>query len=157
MNRFWKAVILTWLFVGTADLFCAYMSQWIKTGKYADKMLLYIAGGTLGLDTSMQGDNWVALLGLCTHYFIAFTFTVFFFWVFPKLKFLSFNKYVIGVLYGIFANLVVGQIIRWFTPLPSQPFNLSTVLVAWFILGIALGIPIACNTYKYYGVKGKTI
>jgi hypothetical protein len=152
MNKFTKAVILTWLFVGTADLTSAYISQWIRTGKFADKMLLYIAGGILGLDRSMQGDNWTAFLGLCTHYTIAFCATLAFFWVFPKLKFLSFNKYVIGMLYGILVNLVVGEVIRWCTPLPASPFNLSTVVVAWFILGIALGIPIAHNTYKYYGV-----
>ncbi|MEI9809519.1 MAG: hypothetical protein WDO16_17535 [Bacteroidota bacterium] len=41
---------------------------------------------------------------------------------------------------------------NWFTPLPYSPFVLSNALVAWFILGIALGIPIAHNAYKYYGV-----
>jgi len=152
MNRFFKAVVLTWLFVGTADLFAAYMSQWIKTGKFADKMLLYIAGGVLGLDTSMQGGNWVAFLGLCIHYTIAFCATLFFFWIFPKIKFLAFDKYVIGVLYAIFVNLVVGQVIRFLTPLPYNPFVLSNAVVGWFILSLALGIPIAYNTYKYYGV-----
>lgn len=153
MNRFWKAVILTWLFVGTADIIAAYVSQWIKTGKFADKMLFYIAGGVLGLDTSMQGGNWVAFLGLSIHYTIAFLLTVFFFWIFPKIKFLSFDKYVIGMLYGVFANLVVAQVIRWFTPLPDPSFVFSQALISWFILGVALGIPIAYNAYKYYGVK----
>jgi hypothetical protein len=153
MNRFFKAVLLTGLFVGTMDLLAAYISQWIKTGRFADKMLFYIAGGGLGLKNSMQGGNAVAFLGLFFHYFIAFSFTLFFFWIFPKLKFLSFNKYLVGVLYGIFVNLVVWQIIQIFTPLPDNPFVLSNSLVAWFILGIALGIPIAYNAYRFYGVK----
>ncbi|MEI9809518.1 MAG: hypothetical protein WDO16_17530 [Bacteroidota bacterium] len=108
MNKFFKVVIVTWLFVGTADLFAAYVFQWIKTGKFADKMLFYIAGGVLGLDTSMQGGNGVAFLGLFIHYLIAFLFTLFFFWVFPMVKFLRFDKYVIGMLYGIFAISAYG-------------------------------------------------
>ena len=153
MNRFWKAVILTWLFVGTMDLTAAYISQWIKTGKFADKMLYYIAGGILGLDTSMQGGNWTALLGLCIHYTIAFCATLFFFWIFPRLKFLWFDKWVIGAVYGAFVNIVVGRVINWFTPLPDSPFVLANVVVGWFVLALALGIPIAYNAYRYYGVK----
>lgn len=153
MNRFWKAVILTWLFAGTADLTAAYISQWIRTGKFADKMLYYIAGGVLGLDTSMQGGNWVALLGLINHYTIAFCATLFFFWIFPKVKLLWFDKWVVGALYGIFVNVVVSLVIKWFTPLPANPFVLANVVVAWFILAICLGIPIAYNAYRFYGVE----
>jgi hypothetical protein len=153
MNRFWKAVILTWLFAGTADLTAAYISQWIRTGKFADKMLYYIAGGVLGLDTSMQGGNWVALLGLVNHYTIAFCATLFFFWIFPKVKVLWFDKWVIGALYGIFVNVVVSLVINWLTPLPRNPFVLANVVVAWFVLALCLGIPIAYNAYRFYGVK----
>lgn len=153
MNRFWKAVVLTWLFAGTLDLTAAYVSQWIKTGKFADEMLYYIAGGVLGLDTSMQGGNWVAFVGLCVHYTIAFCATLFFFWIFPKVKFLSFDKWVIGAFYGIFVNIVVGLVINWVTPLPNNAFTLANLVVGWFILAIFLGIPIAYNAYRFYGVE----
>lgn len=146
-------MILTWLFVGTADLAAAYISQWIKTGKFADKMLYYIAGGVLGLDTSMRGGNAVAFLGLTVHFTIAFCATLVFFIVFPRFKFLAWDKYVIGALYGILVNVVVGLVINWFTPLPSTAFDLSTVVIAWFVLAIVLGIPIAYNAYRFYGVR----
>ena len=153
MNRFWKAVMLTWLFVGAMDLTAAYISQWVKTGKFADKMLYYIAGGVMGLDKSMQGGNWVALLGLCVHFTIAFCATLFFFCIFPKVKLLWFDKWVVGTFYGVFVNIIVGLVIRWFTPLRAAPFVLANVVVAWFILAIALGIPIAYNAYRFYGVE----
>jgi hypothetical protein len=153
MNRFWKAVVLTWLFAGTLDLTAAYISQWIRTGKFADHMLHYIAGGILGLDSSLQGGNWTALLGLSIHYTIAFCATLFFFLIFPRVRFLAFDKYVIGVLYAVFVNVAVSLVINWFTPLPSSPFVLANVVVAWAILGLALGIPIAYNAYRFYGVK----
>ena len=152
MTRFFKAVLLTGLFVGVADLLSAYISQWIKTGAYAAKMLNYIAGGALGLETSMSGGNWVQFLGLFFHFFICFAFTLLFFLVFPKLKFLSYNKYLVGMLYGVFIAVMVNQVILKFTPLPTQPFTVSGQIIAWFILGVLVGIPIAYNAYKYYGV-----
>jgi hypothetical protein len=146
-----KMVLLTGLFVGTTDLVAAYVSQWIKTGKFADKMLNYIAGGGIGLENSMNGGNWVQLMGLFFHYFIAFSFTLFFFLIFPRLKFLWYNKYLVGMLYGPFVGLTMGQLILKLTPLPSSPFSLSNSIVGWLILGVVLGIPIAYNAYKYYG------
>ena len=155
MNKFFKAVFLTGMFVGTTDLISAYVSQLIKTGKFADRMLQYIAGGLLGFPGSMQGGNWVALVGLLTHYFIAFAFTLLFFWIFPKLKFLSFNKYFVGMLYAVFVNLVMSQLVLPLTPLPTAAFNLGGALVGWYTLGVVLGIPIAYNAYKFYGVERK--
>jgi hypothetical protein len=151
---FTKTVILTGLLAGTLDLFSAYISQWIKTGAYSAGMLKYIAGGALGLETSMKGGNGVAFLGLFFHYFIAMSFTVLFFLVFPRLKFLWYDKYLVGVLYAVFVALVVNQLILPLTPLPTKPFDLSNAVQAWFILSIALGIPIAVRAYRFYGVEG---
>jgi hypothetical protein len=106
MNKFFKTVLLTALFVGTTDVVSAFITVWAKSGKFADKMFQYIAGGVLGLATSMKGGNAIAFLGLFFHYFIAFAFTLFFFWIFPRVKFLSFNKYLTGMLYAVFVNVV---------------------------------------------------
>ena len=153
MSRFFKTVLLTGLFVGTTDLVAAYVTQWIKTGKFADRMLHYIAGGALGLETSMKGGNGVAFLGLFFHYFIAFSFTLFFFLIFPRLKFLWFNKYLIGMLYGVFVAVMMGQVILPITPLPTSPFSLSNSIIGWITLGVVLGIPISYNAYEYYSVN----
>jgi hypothetical protein len=149
---FFKMVLLTGLFVGTTDLVAAYVSQLIKTGKFADKMLNYIAGGAIGLETSMNGGNWVQLMGLFFHYFIAFSFTLFFFLVFPRLKFLWYNKYLVGMLYGVFVALTMSRLILRLTPLPSNTFSLSNAIVGFLTLGVVLGIPIVYNAYKYYGI-----
>jgi len=151
MSRFFKTVLLTGLFVGTTDLLSAYISLTIQSG-FPKKMFYFIAAGALGTKTALEGGNWVALLGLFFHYFIAFSFTLFFFWIFPKVKFLAFNKYLIGMLYGIFVNVVMGVVILPMSRLPTGPFNLADSVLGWIILGVVLGIPIAYNTYKYYGV-----
>jgi hypothetical protein len=153
MNRFAKTVILTGLFVGTTDIILAFMTQWIKTGKFADGMFNYIAGGLIGLEQGMAGGNWAALLGIFNHYAIAMTFTVFFFIVLPRVRFLQFDKYVIGMLYGVFVNLVMRFIVLPLTPLPLGDFSLTREFVGWIALGVVLGVPIAYNAYKYYGIK----
>lgn len=153
-----KTILLTGLLVGTLDLTAAYISQWIKTGAYSAGMLKYIAGGALGLETSMKGGNWVAFLGLFFHYFIAMSFTVLFFLVFPRLKFLWYDKYLVGVLYAVFVALVVNQLILPLTPLPTKPFDLSMAVQGWFVLALALGIPIVYRAYRFYGVEeGKKV
>jgi hypothetical protein len=152
MNRFLKTVLLTGLLVGTTDLTYAYVSQWIKTGKYAEKMLNYIAGGALGLEQSIPGGNGVALLGLFFHYFIAFSFTLLFFLLLPRLKFLAFNKYLIGMLYAVFVDVVMGLVILPLSRLPTGPFSVAHSVVNWIVFGMLFGVPIAYNAYKYYGL-----
>jgi hypothetical protein len=153
MNKFFKAVLLTGLFVGTTDIISAFINISNKTGKFPEKMFNYIAGGALGLPAALNGGTPAAFLGLFFHYFIALSFTLFFFLVFPKLKLLAFNKYLVGMLYGIFVSQAMALILK-LTLLPSGgPFNLAGVFIAWIELGVIFGIPIAYNTYKYYGVE----
>jgi hypothetical protein len=148
---FFKSVLLTGLFVGLMDLISALVTQWAHTGKYADKMLNYIAGGALGIKTALAGGNGVQLLGLFFHFFIAFSFTLFFFWIFPRVLFLAYNKYLIGYLYGIFVTLVMGQIVVPLSRLPGWGFSVSGSIIDWIVFGTIFGIPVAYNTYKYYG------
>jgi hypothetical protein len=158
MNRFFKTVLLTGLFAGTMDFVNAYVRFTIPTGKVPDRMLNNIGGGALGPTTSMQSGSWGALLGLFFHYFIAYSFTLFFFWIFPRLKFLAFNKYLVGMLYAVFVTLVMGQLILPLSRLPvkwgSFTFN-TTTAIDWIVFGVMFGIPIAYNAYKYYGVRAE--
>ena len=153
MKNFFKTALLTGLFVGTTDILMAFITSYIKSGNFAEKMFHYIAGGALGLEKSMQGGNGVAFLGLFFHYFIATAFTFFFFWIFPRFKFLSFNKYLVGILYAVFVNLAMRFAILPLTPLPGSKFILSRAFIDWMLFGIVLGIPIVYNTYKFYGLE----
>ena len=150
MKSFWKVVLLTWLFVGTTDIISAYIHQFILTGKFADKMLKYIAGGALGLENSIKGGFWTSVLGLSFHYFIAFSFTLLFFLAYPKLKILSANPYLVGMLYGVFASSFMTFIVLPLTKLPPRPIVFQNLIVGWLILGVVLGIPIALSAKWFY-------
>jgi hypothetical protein len=153
MSKFFKTVLLTGLFVGTTDIVSAFVTIYIKFGKFPGKMFNYIAAGALGLPAAINGGTATAFLGLFFHYFIAFSFTLFFFLVFPKLKFLAFNKYLVGMLYAVFVNQMMDQVILRLTPLPAGPFNLAESLIGWVTFGIVFGIPVTYSTYKYYGIE----
>jgi len=161
MNKFWKTVLLTTLIAGTDDLIFAYVSQFVKTGKFADKMLYYIAGGGLGLETSMQGGFWIGLLGLFFHYFIAFSFTLLFFMAYPTLKFQRINKYwlfVIGMLYGPFVSCFMRYIVLPLSRLPAQkPLVIQKELLSWAIFGLVFSVPIAFMARMYYASKAKRL
>ncbi|AEW01126.1 hypothetical protein A4D02_14285 [Niastella koreensis] len=152
MTKFLKAVHLTALFVGTTDIVSAFITVYIKSGKFPEKMFNYIAAGLLGIPAAINRGTTIQLLGLLIHYFIAFSFTLLFFLVFRKIKFLAFNKYLVGMLYAVFVNLAMDFILK-LTPLPSRKFKLAESFIDWIILGVIFGIPIVYNTYKYYGVQ----
>ncbi len=154
MSRRTKVILLTGLFVGTTDIIAAMISGYLSNGKFPEKLLNYIAGGLVGLERAMSDPAW-GWLGLFNHYAIAMTFTIIFFLVFPKVKFLHFNRYLIGMLYGIFASCVMSFIVLPLTPLPPQDFVPIRAFISWMILGVALGIPVAYNAYRYYEVDDR--
>jgi hypothetical protein len=100
----------------------------------------------------MHGGNAAAFLGLFFHYFIAMAWTVFFFLIFPRLRFLAYNRYLVGMLYAVFVNMMMSEVILRMTPLPRGPFNLGTTFTDWLVFGVVFGIPIVYSAYRYYGV-----
>jgi hypothetical protein len=151
MKPFVKTVLLTGLLVGTTDIIAAYISTWIRSGRFPDKLLHYIAGGLLGLEPALGGGVGTALLGLCTHYFIAMMWTLLFFVIAPKLRLTSLNPYAVGFFYAVFVASMMNYVILPLTPLPTGgEFRLLPSLIGWTTLSIALGIPIAISARRLY-------
>ena len=147
-----KTVLLTGLLVGTLDISYAYINSTVQSGKFPALMFNFISGGVLGRQMGLNGGTPAALLGLFIHYFIAMAFTVFFFLVFPYWRFLRYNKYLVGMLYAVFVNLTVNQLIIRLTPLGPWAFNLNKAFPDMLIFGVVFGIPLAYSAYRYYGV-----
>ena len=145
-----KRVLLTGLLAGTLDIIAAYINSFLKTGKFAGKMFQYIAGGALGLKRSIPGVLWVGLLGFFFHYFIAFSFTLLLFMAYPRLKLFSFNKYLVGFLYGLFIGVFMTFVVLPLTKLPHTPFVFQNAIVSWLILAFMVGIPVAISASSYY-------
>jgi hypothetical protein len=151
MNRFWKAVLLTTLVAGTLDIIAAHVHRTILTGVFPLKMFYGIAAGAVGLKSALNGGPAIFALGVLIHYFISFSFTLFFFLLYPALSKVSLNKYLNGLLYALFVWLIMNFIVLPLTALPGKPFVLNIhQVIGFLILVVVFGLPISIMTDKYY-------
>jgi hypothetical protein len=153
-KNFLKTVALAGLLVGTLDITAALVKFYSKTGKDPLIVLKYIASAVVGKEAAYSGGNKMAALGLLLHFLIAFIWTIFFFWIYPKLKFLSFNRILTGILYGIFIWAIMSYVVVPMSKASSGgAFNLKQAAIDTLILIGAIGLPLSFIAHKYY--KGK--
>ena len=151
-KNFWKTIVLAGLLVGSLDIIAALVNFYCKTGKDPQIVLKYIASAVCGKD-AFAGGTTMSALGLLLHFMVAFIWTIFFFWIYPKLKFLSFNRVLTGILYGIFIWFVMSHAVVPLSKASVGAFNLKQAAIAALILIGAIGLPLSFIAYRYY--KGK--
>jgi hypothetical protein len=145
MHSLYKRILITGLIAGTLDILAAYTNIFIQTGRVSKKMFPYIAGGALGLKNSMNGGVPVILLGIFFHYLIAFSFTLFFFYLYRKNKVFGLNKFVAAFLYGYFIWAVMNLIVLPLSALPPATITVGKVLLDGSILGLMIGLPVSLS------------
>lgn len=155
-KSFWNTVLLTTLFVGIFDLALAIGMQWATKGAFPGKMLYYMAGGVLGLDTSMQGGLGIALVGLVTHFVISFCFTIVVFLIFPFFEFHKLPKkamFLFGAVYTLVTSIFMHFVALQLTRLPP-PKEFKMNIVGFVLFTIGFSIPIFYNAWKHYKLRG---
>ncbi len=90
------------------------------------------------------------IIGLLLHYLIAFSFIIFFFWIYPKIKNFNLDWRLWGVLYGLFVWTVMNLIVVPLSNTPKFPLTLQGFLTQAGILIICIGLPIAYFANKYF-------
>ncbi len=133
-------------------LFAALVNFYSKTGKDPQIVLKYIASAVVGKE-AFAGGTTMSVLGLLLHFLIAFIWTLIFFWIYPKLKFLSFDRILTGILYGIFIWFIMSHLVVPMSKASVGAFDLKQAAIAVLILIGAIGLPLSFIAYKYY--KGK--
>lgn len=144
-----KAILTTGFIAGTLDIVAACVNVYISSGTGALIVLQYIASVFLGKESYSMGLV-SALLGLIVHYAISYCWTNLFFLLYPKLKFLSDNKVVVGLLYGVFVWLMMNLVILKLIGLGYRPFDLLQAAIGCGILMLCIGLPIAWGANTYY-------
>ncbi|MDO6430742.1 hypothetical protein Q4E93_09090 [Flavitalea sp. BT771] len=97
-----KTILPAWLVAGTLDITYAIIMWGPVLGKITAAQLLQgIASVLIGKD-ALTGGAGAALLGLAMHYGISLAWTLIYYFIFPWLPFLARNKWISGMLYGIF-------------------------------------------------------
>jgi hypothetical protein len=150
MNQKISSIGKAALLAGTLDILAAFVFVFIKTGKpHIFDILKFIASGVFGKAASTGGVA-VILAGLLFHFFIATLFTVFFFWIFPKIKISSKNRLVTGIIYGVFVWSIMNLIVVPLSNVAPRPFSLTNALINIGILMICIGIPLSFLAGSYY-------
>lgn len=147
-----STILLAGFIAGTLDITAASTQYYINTGKGPGTLLRYVASGVFG-QKAFAGGIPMAAWGLFFHFIIAFGLTIFFFWLYPKIKLLSKNIIVTGLLYGIFAWVVTALIIVPLSNTAPPVFNIRKAAIAILILMFCIGLPIALIISRYYSKK----
>jgi len=139
----WKLALWSWLLVGTLDITAATLNYWIGGGRQPINIFIYIASGVFG-QTAFEVGAPMAWWGLVFHYFIALTWTLFFFFVYARVTFLSNIHWVItGIIYGAFIWLIMNRVVVPLSGTPKSPFRLSGAVIQCCILIAMIGLPLS--------------
>ncbi len=144
----YRAILFAGLLAGTLDLTSAFIVTAFKSGNYT-KMLQGIASGLLGKD-SFTGGAATATFGVIAHFTIAFIWTIIFYAASRKIKFLTAQPIISGVLYGILVYVLMYFVI---VPLSAAPFQMprtpDSIALNVFIHIVCVGLPIALVVRRF--------
>lgn len=141
-NRNTKTILFAGLLVGSLDIISAFVDYYIQSGKGPEGVLKFVASGMFGA-SAFSGGAMIIFLGLLFHYIIAFCFTLFFFWLYPRLPLLRKNIILTAVVYGLFVWLVMNLIVVPLSNVPKTPFPLFKIVKGMLILICMIGLPLA--------------
>ncbi|MFT3910833.1 MAG: hypothetical protein QM737_15555 [Ferruginibacter sp.] len=152
MATFISKTVKAGLLVGTLDISAAFIQYYIKNGKNPLNVLTFISSAVFGPAAFSRGDE-MKVWGLLFHFGVAYSFTCFFFLVFPKLYRILKNKIVIAILYGPFMWAVMQYIVLSLTAAPKITPTLQSATIAILILIFCIAIPLSYIAGKYYRNK----
>ncbi len=153
LKNLFTAILLTGLVAGTLDGLAAITHFLVKGDKNPAVIFKYIASGVFG-KKAFTGGTTMVLWGVFFHFLIAYGLTVFYFWLYPRVKWLGENKIVAGLLYGIFAWIMTTRvIIPFFSQIKQAPLDLAKAIIPILILMLFIGLPISLMANKHYLYK----
>lgn len=145
-----KPILLAWIIAGTADALAAIVVYvWILNKTTEVQIFQGIASGILGKEAFNEGAK-SAILGLLLHYFIAFCWVIFYFLLYPRLKFLRKNIIASAVIYGLFVWLVMNVFVLPGTFGRAPVLTMNNIFTGSIILMVAIGLPVSVIADHYF-------
>jgi len=145
-----RTILFAGLTAGFLDGAVSVINYLISTnGKNPVKIFNFIASGVFG-KKAFTGGWAMAGWGLLFHFIIACLFAAFFYLLYHRIKYLSKNIIISGVVYGIFVWLVMNRVVVPLSNTPTLPFVVYKAIISVLILIFFVGIPIALVVHKYY-------
>ena len=151
-----SAIVLAGLLSGTLDGTAAVIQYVMTTGGSPVRVFVYIASGVFGRTAFSRGIS-IGLWGVLFHYLIAFSWTVAFFIVYPRIKTFARNRLITGLLFGLVIWLVMNLLVLPLSNVPPLHFNPLRVVLGIAILMLCVGLPIVWLISGYYAAKGASL
>ena len=148
-KNFWLTILCVGFFVGFLDASAAVINYVLNTHKNPIVISKYIASAVFG-KKAYSGEPSMIFFGFLFHFLIAYSFTLLFFFLYPKINFLSKNRLLTGIIYGIFIWLVMNLFVLPLTNVAKQSFTLKPTITGILILIVAIGLPLSYIAYNYY-------
>lgn len=149
-SKLFITILWVGFLVGLFDLTSAFIQVKIMfPGRNPTAVLRYIASAVFGKERA-NSDNSMFFFGTLFHFIIAYCFTIAFFLIYPRLRFLSKNRLLTAILYGLFIWAVMNLLVVPQTRIGQRPFVLKNAAIAAGILIVAIGIPLSYFAYRFY-------
>jgi hypothetical protein len=149
MNSPLKTILLAGFTAGTLDITAAIV---LLGNMKPLPILKYIASAVFG-KTAFTGGDEMAVYGLLFHYFIAFSFAIAYFLIFPYVPLFRKHKLLSGLLYGVFVWIIMNLVVVPMTSIARGPIKLESALLNMSILMVCIGLPISFIVHRYYSSK----
>jgi uncharacterized membrane protein YagU involved in acid resistance len=145
-----KTILIAGFVAGTLDMLGAILVYVLIMKRVTTTQLLQgIARGAFG-KSAFNGGIKMALAGLGLHFIIAFSFTIFYFFIFPFIPFLKKQRIICGLLYGIFVWCVMNLAILPLLHIADIPTKWDSMARGAVILMFCIGLPISLIVSRYY-------
>jgi hypothetical protein len=116
------------------------------------KLLQGIGRAVFG-SNAFDSESSLALSGVAVHFFIAFSFAIFYFFIFPYIPFLRTQRILSGILYGTFAWCVMNLAVLPLFHVANFPHKWDSMVRGAVILMFCIGLPISLIVSRYYILK----
>jgi uncharacterized membrane protein YagU involved in acid resistance len=144
-----SSILKAGLLAGILDICGAFVTHLISGNKNLLGIFKFIASAVFGDDAFTNGKIMIAW-GIVFHFLVAIIVTAFYFFIYPKFKFLSKNIVASGLLYGICIWLVMNLLVLPLSNTPPLPFKLIGTIFGIVTLMFAVGLPVSVLAYRYY-------
>jgi uncharacterized membrane protein YagU involved in acid resistance len=130
----------------TFDIVYAIVYSWLRASVPPATIMQSVASGLLG-QSAYEGGAQTAALGLVLHYSMALVIAAIFWFASRRLRFMTENAVIAGMLYGVCVYLVMNFVVIPLSAFPTQmtytPVRVAINVVAHMVL---FGLPIALAT-----------
>lgn len=157
-GKFIGAVLLTGLVAGILDLTIGVLGYYIMVNghlpenilTYMRNVLRYISSAAFGKEEG--NTSTMELAGFLFHFFIAISFTWFYFLIYPSIRLFHRSTLASTIIYGLFVWAIMNMLVVPLSALHTSfiPQDMKKAVFQAIVLMICIALPVTIGAKKYY-------